>query len=96
MALGWRAQRSDGSYDFWVSVTDRRGRTFAAPTRLSTQMSPAPNFYLTLGGDDTSGIALTDDHLYATWGDWRGSSGEEIYLAGLPLPSPSKRSDRAS
>jgi hypothetical protein len=54
--------------------------------RLSKVWSPAaPPFYV--AGDDTSTVTLTNDHLYAAWGDWRGKGLEDIWWGGLRLRS---------
>ncbi|HEU5035004.1 MAG TPA: sialidase family protein [Mycobacteriales bacterium] len=85
LGVGWRATRSDGSYAFYAAVSANSGASFLGLRRLSHRWSPpAPPYYV--AGDDTSTVTVTRDHLYAAWGDWRGSGLEDVYWGGFPLP----------
>ncbi|MDX6287095.1 MAG: hypothetical protein QOG53_2580 [Frankiales bacterium] len=84
-AAAWRALYPDGTYEAWAAISSDGGRTFGSPNRLSTKRSPKPNFYLQIGGDDTTTAWLTRDHLLASWGDWRGGHGEQVLLARYKL-----------
>lgn len=83
VAVGWRAQRSDSTYDFWAAVSRDEGKTFSKPVRISRDVSPPQDWYLSVGGDDASAVTLTGDRLYASWGDWRGGKGEDVWLGGF-------------
>ena len=84
VGAGWRAERSDRTYDFWAAVSYDKAKTFSKPIRLSRAVSPpAPPYYA--AGDDTSTVALSKTHLYAAWGDWRGGHLEDIWWGGFAL-----------
>ena len=70
-ALGamWLTSYADGSFDAWAGVSPSGSERFKAPVPLSSARSPGP---VAPGGDDASDVTLTDDTLYATWGDQRG------------------------
>lgn len=70
-ALGamWLTSYADGSFDAWSDVSPSGNEHFQAPVRLSSGRSPGP---VAPGGDDASDVTLTNDTLYATWGDQRG------------------------
>jgi hypothetical protein len=85
LGVGWRATRPDGSYAFFATVSTDGGAHFRGLQRLSSTWSPAaPPYYV--AGDDTSSLALSDTHLFATWGDWRGPELEDIFWGGFRLP----------
>ncbi|MCU1460931.1 MAG: hypothetical protein JWO37_1006 [Acidimicrobiales bacterium] len=84
LGVVWRAQYPDMTYDTWAATSASGGLHFAMPTRLNTRRSPAPNWYLRVGGDDTTGLALDAGRLIAAWGDWRGSHGEDVWWARVP------------
>jgi hypothetical protein len=86
LGIAWRAQHPDLSYDVWTATSADGGRTFTLPVRLNAQPSPAPNFYLRVGGDDTTGVALGAGRLLVSWGDWRGSHGEDVWWGGYAVP----------
>ena len=84
LGVGWRATRADGSYAFYAAESPDGGRTFPHTLRLSSRFSPAaPPYYV--AGDDTSTVALSDDRLYAAWGDWRAPGLEDIWWGGFSL-----------
>jgi hypothetical protein len=86
VGVGWRAISPDNSYAYYATVSSDAGATFAAPTRISRSVSPAPAPYM-VAGDDTTSVTLTADHLYAAWGDWRGHSGLHTWWGGFALNS---------
>lgn len=84
LGVGWRATRPDGSYAFYAAASADGGKTFYGQLRLSRKWSPpAPEYYV--AGDDTSTVALSRDHLYAAWGDWRGAELEDVWWGGFAL-----------
>ena len=72
LGLGWRATTSGGAYRFYGAVSYDAGRSWDVK-RIGRGDSSA-NEGVWVAGDDTSAIWLTDDHFYATWGDWRGGA----------------------
>jgi hypothetical protein len=88
LGVVWRAQYPDTSYDTWATTSADGGRTFSMPTRLNSRRSPAPNWYLRVGGDDTTGLALSRGQLITAWGDWRGSHGEDVWWSRVPTSTP--------
>jgi hypothetical protein len=84
LGIGWRATKPDGSYAFYAAASDNGGRSFYSQIRLSRTWSPpAPSYYV--AGDDTSTVALSRNHLYAAWGDWRGKGLEDVWWGGFRL-----------
>lgn len=83
LGVGWRAQHSDGTYDFWAAVSYDHGKTLSRLTKISRASSPKSDPY-NIGGDDTSSIAISATTLYAAWGDWRGGLAD-IWFGGLSL-----------
>ena len=83
LGVGWRAQRPDGTYDFWVAVSYDHGKTLRQLTKLSRASSHKSDPY-EVGGDDTSSVAIGADELYAAWGDWRTGLAD-IWFGGVRL-----------
>ncbi|HEX4654768.1 MAG TPA: sialidase family protein [Mycobacteriales bacterium] len=84
LGVGWRATKTNGSYAFYAADSLDGGRTFPHTLRLSKTFSPAaPPYYV--AGDDTSTVALSNDKLYAAWGDWRGDGLEDVWWGGFTL-----------
>jgi hypothetical protein len=72
MAMMWKQQYQDGTYDVWTWGSRDGGKTFKT-VRMSHSVSPArirerSNFML---GDDLSSIEVDDQYVHAAWGDNR-------------------------
>jgi hypothetical protein len=74
-----------GPQDVFLAMSVDGGRSFTAPTRLNTAMSPVPDPRMFFG-DDISHVIVDSEFAYVVWGDWR--SGElETWFRKVPLPS---------
>ena len=72
MAMMWKQQYQDGTYDVWTWGSRDGGKTFKT-IRMSHALSPARirergNFMM---GDDLSSIEVDDQYVHAVWGDNR-------------------------
>ncbi len=61
----------DQSYELWSAISKDGGKTFSDPLRISHDRSPARQYYRDSHNDDTDGLDLTGDSLFAIWGDTR-------------------------
>jgi hypothetical protein len=71
MGIVWKSVYKDGSFELWSAVSRDAGRTFSAPLKISSSPSPARNYYRQSLNDDNDGIDMSQDKLYAIWGDSR-------------------------
>jgi hypothetical protein len=69
LGASWRSSYADGSFDSWAAVALAGDTRFSKPVRLSSSRSPGP---VATGGDDAGDVILTENTLYAVWGDQRG------------------------
>lgn len=59
-------------YNVWAAISRDGGATFSAPFKVSSSDSPAPpSGPMENAGDNYSSIAVSGDHVYVTWADWR-------------------------
>jgi len=85
LALMWKAQYQDRSFDVWSSASRDGGRTFKT-VRVSHAISPPyisdrGNF---LFGDDLSSVDIDDHFVHIVWGDNR-SGFEGTWYGRVPL-----------
>jgi hypothetical protein len=85
LALMWKANYGEGTYDVWSSASRDGGHTFKT-VRISHAVSPPPNpernnFGF---GDDLSSIDIDDQFVHFVWGD-RRSGFEGTWYGRVPL-----------
>jgi len=85
LALMWKANYGEGTYDVWSSASRDGGRTFKT-VRVSHAVSPPANpernnFGF---GDDLSSIDVDDQFVHVVWGD-RRSGFEGTWYGRVPL-----------
>jgi len=68
-----RDVHSDSSQDVLFAVSNH-GKSFSKPLRVNRQTAPAPPPGTLTLYDDISGLYMTEDAAWVTWGDWRRSS----------------------
>ncbi|MGF7238534.1 MAG: sialidase family protein [Frankia sp.] len=89
LALMWRTQYSNGSYDVWAAIarsTDHGNAVFSAPLRVSSVAAAYPKGYG--GGDDFSFVTLDRAYVHVGWGDSRDTpvgGGTQIWYARIPF-----------
>jgi len=67
-------------YNVWTAVSRDGGATFSAPLEVSSADSPAPpSGPFGNAGDDYSSIAISGDHVYVTWADWRSQERANFF-----------------
>jgi len=71
IGLVWKAVYPDGSFELWSAISRDAGRTFSAPLKISHARSPARDYYRDAQQDDNDSIDMSEDYLYAVWGDKR-------------------------
>lgn len=72
LGIVWKAvYPGDESYEAWSAISKDGGRTFSAPLKISHGRSLPRQYYRDAHNDDTDGIDVTQDDLYAIWGDTR-------------------------
>jgi hypothetical protein len=84
-----RNVHSDSSQDILFAVSNN-GKTFSKPLRVNRQTAPAPPPGTLTLYDDISGLYMTENAAWVTWGDWRRSAqnpnGEvQAWLAKIRL-----------
>jgi hypothetical protein len=85
LALVWRTNHSDKSYDVWAALGRDHGQSgavFSAPVRVSSAAAPYPPGYY--GGDDFSYIAADKKYVHVGWGDSRSGNVQDWY-GRIPL-----------
>jgi hypothetical protein len=87
LALVWRTQNPDGSYDIWAAtgrVKGANGADFAPPLRVSSQSGTYPPS----GGqgDDFSWVIADNQFLHIGWGDSRNepAQGVQVWYSRIP------------
>jgi hypothetical protein len=85
LALIWKAQYQDRSFDVWSSASRDGGRTFKT-VRVSHAISPPyiparGNF---LFGDDLSSVDVDGEYVHVVWGDNRAGF-EATWYGRIPL-----------
>ena len=85
LALIWKAQYQDRSFDVWSSASRDGGRTFKT-VRVSHAVSPPyilerGNF---LFGDDLSSVDVDSEYVHVVWGDNRAGF-EATWYGRIPL-----------
>jgi hypothetical protein len=85
LALMWKANYGEGTYDVWSSASRDGGRTFKT-VRVSHAVSPTrnPNRNNFGFGDDLSSIDIDDQFVHVVWGDNR-SGFEATWYGRVPL-----------
>jgi hypothetical protein len=68
LGMFWLTQYADESFDAWAAVSPSGGPKFKAPVRLNDATSPPPGMGI---GNDNATMVLTDNTLFAAWGDYR-------------------------
>lgn len=71
LGIVWKAYYPDQSFELWSAISRDAGRTFSVPLKISHRPSLPRQYYRQTLNDDTDGIDLTKDDLYAIWGDTR-------------------------
>ncbi len=67
-------------YNVWAAVSRDGGATFSEPLEASSANSPAPQSGMFANaGDDYSSIAVSGDHVYVTWADWRSPERDNYF-----------------
>ncbi len=62
----------DFPYNVWAAISRDGGASFSAPLEVGSADSPAPpSGPFQNDGDDYSSIAVSGDHVYVAWADWR-------------------------
>jgi hypothetical protein len=85
LALIWKAQYQDRSFDVWSSVSRDGGHTFKT-IRVSHAVSPTyiPERGNFLFGDDLSSVDIDSEYVHVVWGDNR-SGFEATWYGRIPL-----------
>jgi hypothetical protein len=67
-------------YNVWAAISRDGGASFSAPLKISSADSPAPpSDPFGNAGDDYSAIAVSGDHVYVTWADWRSQERASFF-----------------
>jgi len=86
LALVWRTQYTNQSYDVWAAIsrqTSTIGAVFSAPLRVSSgPAAPYPNGYF--AGDDFSWVIADRNNVHVGWGN-SGSGTVQVRYARIPL-----------
>jgi hypothetical protein len=85
LAIVWRTNHSDKSYDIWSAIGRDDGQNaavFSAPVRVSSAAAPYPPGYY--GGDDFSFVIADKRYVHVGWGDSRSGSVQDWY-GRIPL-----------
>ena len=72
-----------GYQNVFAAVSRNNGKTFSAPVKLNSALSPPPD-PAQLAEDDVSWVAVTSQYVYGAWGDWRATSGNPIAQGSSP------------
>jgi hypothetical protein len=87
IALVWRTQNPNGSYDVWAAtgrVKGANGADFTTPVRVSSQSGTYPPS----GGqgDDFSWVIADNQYLHVGWGDSRNepAQGVQVWYSRIP------------
>lgn len=87
LALVWRTQNPDGSYDVWAAigrVKGANGADFTSPLRVTSQSGTYPPS----GGqgDDFSWVIADNQFLHIGWGDSRNepAQGVQVWYSRIP------------
>ena len=87
IALVWRTQNANGSYDIWAAtgrVKGANGADFTTPVRVSSQSGTYPPS----GGqgDDFSWVIADNQYLHVGWGDSRNepAQGVQVWYSRIP------------
>jgi hypothetical protein len=87
IALVWRTQNPDGSYDVWAAtgrVKGANGAVFTTPVRVSSQSGTYPPSGG--AGDDFSWVIADNQYLHVGWGDSRyePAQGVQVWYSRIP------------
>ena len=77
------SELTPGYQNVFAAVSRNNGKTFSAPVKLNSALSPPPD-PAQLAEDDVSWVAVTSQYVYGAWGDWRATSGNPIAQASSP------------
>jgi hypothetical protein len=67
-------------YNVWAAISRDGGTSFSAPLKISSAESPAPpSDPFGNAGDDYSSIAVSGNHVYVTWADWRSQERANFF-----------------
>lgn len=93
VALVWRTQNSNGSYDVWAAVgrdEGPHGAVFSAPVRVTSQSGTYPATNPDGAGDDFSWIIADHRYVHVGWGDSKNvpsGGGVQVFYSRIPLAS---------
>jgi len=91
LALVWRTQNSNGSYDVWAATGRNEGANgpvFSSPVRVTSASGTYPTTNPTGAGDDFSWVIADNQSVHVGWGDSRNVSnggGVQVFYSRIPL-----------
>ena len=96
LALVWRTQNSNGSYDVWAATGRNQGANgpvFASPVRVTSASGTYPKTNPDGAGDDFSWVIADNQYIHVGWGDSRSVStgnpstggGVQVFYSRIPL-----------